>query len=127
MSNAPGPEVAPTEDLYRGITTPAWWVGEERRPSSAAFRHPGFSVDVVSLAGSPGYTLGHLPEGSGLVQFNCGDARGIGANALLEPDPDQPENKAHANVYTSSSASKRKTIAQKLVSLCTLVQAPAFS
>ena len=127
MSNAPGPEVAATEELYRGIPTSAWWVAEENRVSSAAFRHPDFSVDVVALAGSPAYTLAHLPQGSGLVQFNCGAARDIGASALLEPDPEQPENKAHANVYTSPVTSKRKTIAQKLVSLCTLVQAPAFA
>jgi hypothetical protein len=127
MSNAPGPEVEPHEDLYRGVTTPAWWVPEEKRPSSAAFRHPDFSVDVVSLAGSASYTLGHLPRGSGLVQFNCGAARALGANARLEPDPEQPDNLAHANVYTPESPSRRKATAQKLVALCTIVQEPAFA
>ena len=29
---APGPLVADTEDVYRGITTEAWWVAEEGLP-----------------------------------------------------------------------------------------------
>src|SRR5438093_208642 len=123
---SPSPEVDPREDLYRGLTTPAWWVAEEKRPSSAAFRHPNFSVDVVSIAGTPEHTLAHLPAGSGLVSFNCGAAKGLGFNAYLEPDPQYPENKAHANVYSSASSSKRKTMAQRLVSSCKVVREPAF-
>src|SRR5205809_1123320 len=92
---SPGPHgrpVAAHEHLYRGITTKDWWVPEEGRPSSAVFRHPDFSTDVVSLAGSPDYTLSHLPARSGLVEFNCGKAREIGFDARHEPDPEHPEN-----------------------------------
>ena len=39
MSDAsPGPEVDSTDNLFRCITTPDWWVSEEGRPSSAAFK-----------------------------------------------------------------------------------------
>jgi hypothetical protein len=126
VASTPGPEVADHDDVYRGITTPSWWVAEEGRPSSAAFRHPRFSVDVVSLAGSPEHTLSHLPVGSGLVSFNCGAARQIGFVTRLERDAMHPDNSAHANVYSSPSSSKRKVMAQKLVGLCTLVREPAF-
>ncbi len=121
-----GPQVDAAEDLFRGITTEAWWVAEEGRPSSAAFRHPNFSTDIVSLAGGPAFTLGHLPPGSGLVQFNCGAARAIDFDARQEADPEHPANHAHANVYSLHSTSQRKKAAQKLVALCTLVQAPNF-
>jgi hypothetical protein len=126
QAGAPGPEVDPSEDLYRCLTTPAWWVAEERRPSSAAFRHPDFSVDVASLAGSPAYTLSRFPAGCGLVSFNYGAAKAVGCIARLEADPEHPENRAHANVYTSPSAGKRKVMAQKLVGLCTVVRKPTF-
>ena len=33
---------------------------------------PIVSVDIVSLAGSPEFTLAHLPPDAGLVQFNSG-------------------------------------------------------
>jgi hypothetical protein len=121
-----GPPVDAAEDLFRGITTEDWWVAEEGRPSSAAFRHPDFSTDVVSLAGTPAFTLGHLPPGSGLVRFNCGAARAIGFDARLEADPENPGNHAHANVYSLHSTSQRKKAAQKLVVLCTIVQPPNF-
>ena len=121
----PGPVVDDKEDLFRGITTVAWWVEEEGRPSSAAFKHPDFSVDVVSLAGSHIHTLGHLPPGSGVVQFNCGAARLIGFTTRLEPDPEQPGNHAHANVYNPEKPSQRKKMAQRLASTCcTTVHAP---
>jgi hypothetical protein len=109
------------------LTTPQWWVAEEKRPSSAAFRFPEFSVDVASLAGSPEFTLAHLPKGSGLVSFNCGQARALGFDARLEFDPNYPENKAHANVYSRHASSQRKRMAQKLVSLCTVVAEPSFA
>src|SRR5688572_4146290 len=98
LASTPGPDVAAHEDLYRGLTTPAWWVAQERRPSSAAFRHPSFSVDVASLAGTPEHTLAHLTAGSGVVVFNCGAARQLGFITRLEADPLHPDNKAHANV-----------------------------
>jgi hypothetical protein len=126
MSEAPGPEVPSGEDLYRGLTTNAWWVAEEKRPSSAAFTFPSFSVDVASLAGGPEHTLGHLPAGSGLVAFNCGAARALGFDARLEPDPQHPENAAHANVYCSLPTSQRKKRAQQLVGLCQVIREPKF-
>src|SRR3989442_8476723 len=126
MNSPTGPPVPPEEDLYRGITTPDWWVAEEKRPSSAAFRFPSFSVDVASLAVSPQFTLAHLPAGSGLVSFNCGQARTLGFDGHLEPDPNHVENQAHANVYSLHSASQRKKMAQRLVALCVVGQEPKF-
>ena len=127
MDSGPGPEVPSAEELYRGLSTPQWWVAEEKRPSSAAFRFPVFSVDLASLAGSPETTLAHLPKGSGLVSFNCGGARALGFDARLEIDPNHPDNKAHANVYSGHPSSQRKRMAQKLVALCTVVAEPSFS
>jgi hypothetical protein len=132
MSNSitPGPEIDVKDDLYRCVTTNDWWVAEENRPSSAAFKQPDFSTDVVSLAGSPEYTLSRFPEGCGLVQFNYGDAKLIGFIARLERDPDHPDNHAHANVYNSHGSSKRKTLAQKLVEKIVekggIIRAPSF-
>src|SRR5947208_558420 len=94
---SPTAEVDPREDLYRCITTPDWWVEEENRPSSAAFKQPDFSTDVASLAGSPDYTLSRFAQGCGLVSFNYGEAKAIGFIARVEADPNFPENKAHAN------------------------------
>lgn len=122
--NSPGPLVAPVEDLYRGITTGDWWVEEENRPSSAAFKQPDFSTDIVSLAGSVDHTLSHLPEGSGVVQFNCGQASSLGYEIRQELDPQQPENHAHANVYNRSGPSGRKKMAQRLVQLCKIAREP---
>ena len=122
----PGPDVEDGESLYRRITTPAWWVASENRPSSAAFRHPDFSADVASIAASPEHTLGHLPPGSGVVSFPCGEAKQIGFAIRLEPDPSNPDNLAHANVYSGSSPGQRKKMAQRLVALCTVVVPPRF-
>lgn len=126
-SSSPGPEVDETEDLYRCITTPAWWVAAEQRPSSAAFKQADFSTDVASLAGSPAYTLKRFPVGCGLVSFNYGDAKAIGFIARLEPDPDYPDNQAHANVYNASNPSKRKMMAQKLAQKCNVVRPPTLA
>ena len=112
---APGPEVDAKEDLWRCITTPDWWVAEQKRPSSAAFKRPDFSTDIASIAETASYTLCRFPTGCGLVSFNCGAARTIGFVARKEEDPDHPTNQAHANVYNPiTSGSKRKTMAQKL-------------
>jgi hypothetical protein len=112
----PGPEVAVTEDLYRCITTPDWWVPEKNRPSSAALKQPDFSTDRVSIAKTPDYTLRRFPPGCGLIQFNYGDAKEIGFIAREEIDPQHPDNLAHANVYNNvQSGNKRKTMAQKLI------------
>jgi hypothetical protein len=124
---SPGPEVDPKEDLYRCLTTPAWWVPEEKRPSSAAFRHPSFSADVVSMTDSPRSTLSRFAAGCGLVQFNYGNAKRLGFVARHEKDPEFPDNEAHANVYSSPHANKRKAMAQKLAQdYCTVVVEPSF-
>jgi len=121
-----GPAVDSAEHLYRGITSINWWVSEEQRPSSAAFRHAEFSVDIASLAGSPQHTLSHLTPGSGVVSFNCGQARQLGFDAHQEPDPNHPDNHAHANVYNLSSGNQIKKAAQKLVLLCSVIVEPNF-
>ena len=127
-ASSPGQEVDTKEDLYRCLTTMDWWVAEEGTPSSAAFKQPEFSTDVVSLAGSPEYTLSRFPAGCGLILFNYGDAKGLGFAARLELDPEFPENKAHANVYNPNVPSKRKTMAQKLAQrFCRVIKAPALS
>ncbi len=130
-SPTPGPEVDVIEDLYRCITTPAWWVAEENRPSSAAFKQPDFSTDIVSIARTPEHTLSRFPAGCGLVFFNYGDAKAIGFLARKEVDPQHPDNLAHGNVYNGiQSGSKRKTMAQKLVDKIvrknTIVKVPNF-
>jgi len=112
-----GPEVDQGENLFRCITTPDWWVAEEKRPSSAAFKQPDFSTDMASIAKEPSYTLSRFPGGCGLVVFNYGKAKAIGFIARAEPDPEHPDNKAHANVYNPNSGSKRKTMAQKLAQM----------
>jgi len=117
MSDAsPGLEVDQVDDLFRCITTPDWWVAEEGRPSSAAFKQPNFSADMASVAKTPEHTLQRFPGGCGLVSFNYGSAKGIGFIARREPDPEHPENLAHANVYNLvTSGNGRKKMAQKLV------------
>jgi hypothetical protein len=127
MSEAPspGPGVDGNDELYRGITTPDWWVAAEGRPSSAAFSFPKFSVDVASRT-TVEQTLGHLRPSSGLVSFPCGKARDLGFDARLEIDPNFPENLAHAHVYCDFGKSRRKTRAQELAMLCTTVIVPKF-
>ncbi len=129
-SLTPGPDVDVKEDLYRVITTSAWWVAEEKRPSSAAFKHTTFSTDIASIAGSPETTLARFPVGCGLVVFNCGDAKGLGFLARKEIDPQYPENLAHANVYNNAAPSKRKTMAQELIKMIValngIVKVPEF-
>ena len=122
----PGPEVETVENLFRCLTTPDWWVAQERRPSSAAFKQPTFSTDVESLAGTPQYTLARFSAECGIVVFNYGNAKAIGFLARLETDPEFPDNRAHANVYNDGGSSKRKTMAQKLVEKCTVLIEPTF-
>lgn len=129
MSDAasPGPEVDPADFLNRCLTTPDWWVAEEGRPSSTAFKQPDFSTDIASLAKSAEYTLARFPPGCGLVSFNYGEAKTIGFIARQEADPEFPDNKAPANVYNAQpSGSKRKTMAQKLAQKCLVLRAPSF-
>jgi hypothetical protein len=128
MSSAatPGPEVETADDLYRALTTMDWWVVEENRPSSAAFKQPDFSTVVASLIASWQETLSRFDDGCGVVSFNYGVAKGIGFLARIEPDPENSGNKAHANVYNPNAANKRKTMAQKLAQKCLVLQAPTF-
>ena len=51
----------------------------------------------------------------------------IGFIARIEPDPEYPENKAHANVYNLNGGSKRKTMAQKLAQKCIVLVAPTLA
>src|SRR3990172_10453737 len=120
-----GPQVKAEEDLYRAIT-PEWWVVAERRPSSAAFNHGKFSVNVVSLT-TPEVTLSQFPQGPGLVSFNCGMARALDFDARHEMDRRHPENKAHANVYCDCPTKERKRRSRQFVTLCKIIQEPIVS
>lgn len=126
---SPGPEVAIGENLHRCLTTPDWWVGEENRPSSAAFKQPDFSTDMASIAKTVEYTLSRFPDGCGLVAFVYREAKAIGFLARQEEDPEYPGNKAHANVYNPNKPSKRKIMAQKLAQSSGLVvlRIPSFT
>jgi hypothetical protein len=125
---SPGPEVDIAEFLNRCLTTSDWWVAEENRPSSAAFKQPDFSTDIQSIAKTVEYTLGRFPAGCGLVSFNYGDAKLVGFIARQEADPEYPDNQAHANVYNPQpQGSKRKTMAQKLAQKCKILRAPSFA
>ena len=95
-----GPPVGDREELYRCITHPSWWIEEEGRISSAAFKYPIFSIDVASITGSPENTLRQFHLGTGLASFLCCDARDFGCDVRLEIDEHHPENQAHAHVYT---------------------------
>ena len=119
-----GPPVGDDEELYRCIAHPNWWNEQEQRITSAAFKFPCFSVDVVSIAGSPMATLSRFWAGTGLVVFFGGVARELGCDVRLELDPMCPENLAHAHVYMP--AEKRKTISLKLVEASTVVRRPSF-
>ncbi len=116
-----------SDHLHRCLTAPDWWVAEENRPSSAAFKQPDFSTDMASIAKTPEYTLARFPAGCGLVAFNYGEAKTIGFITRQEEDPEFPDNKAHANVYNpQASGSKRKTMAQKLAQKCAVLKPPTF-
>ncbi len=106
-----GAQVGDDEQLYRCIAYTNWWNEEEQPITSAAFKFPCFSVDVVSLAGSPESTLSRFLPGTGLVVISCRAAKELGCDVRLEPDPPCPENQAHAHVYMP--VEKRKAIARK--------------
>lgn len=126
MSSQPhGPHVPDGDDLYRVITNSNWWKTDTDSPSSAAFSYPVFSADIASKS-SPKKTLCRFQPGSGLVRFNCGEARVIGFDPREEPDPRCPENLAHANVYTEAGSSQRKKKARKLAQACHLIVPPSF-
>src|SRR4051794_30170427 len=119
-----GPPVADDEELYRCIMYPNWWVEEEQRISSAAFKFPRFSVDIASIAGSPEVTLSRFLPGTGMVVLACRVAKELGCDVRYELDEQYPDNKAHAHVYIPTE--KRKTIARKLVDASRVIRKPTF-
>lgn len=123
-----GPLVGDQEDLYRALTHPAWWKPNEGRASSAAFNWPKFSVDIASLTTAE-LTLATFLPGTGLVSFQCGEARQLGFQTHHEIDVNHPENAAHAHVYFAASSSKRKTQARRLAeaSRTTVIRPPQFT
>ncbi len=121
-----GPPVGDNEELYRCITVARWWVEEEDRPSSLAFKFPCFSVDVAAISGSPEATLARFRAGTGLVVFSCQVAKQLGCDVRLEADERYPDNKAHAHVYMPVASGKRKTAARKLVDASRVLRRPSF-
>src|SRR4051794_34537228 len=93
----PAPLVADTEDVYRAILYPHWWVEEKSRPSSAAFDEETFSVDVKTKT-TPQQTAARFQNVTRFAEFNCGRAREIGFETRDELDLNQPGNLAHAHV-----------------------------
>ncbi len=128
-----GPQVDPSEDLYRALDVPDWWdlsIDPPRARSFAFKVHSPFSTNVASMIGLDGAVrhmaeVLHCPEG-GIVLFNCGEARSIGFDARHELDPKYPDNKAHANVYYDGSSSHRKRAAKALAEKCLTVHRPRF-
>lgn len=123
-----GPPVADEEDVYRAITYPIWWDTRENRPSSAAFDDHVFSVDRVKLTTSPDDTLNRFRPGTGLVKFNCGQARTIGFDTRDEIDDLFPDNSAHAHVYDMGGSPNRKKRARRMAKdFATVIIAPDLS
>ena len=127
---ARGPRVNAAEELYRMITTPDWWVADQKRPSSAALDEPNFSVNVASLT-TVEKTMRQLYEDlqrldGGIVGFNCGQAREHGFDARLERDDHFPDNASHAHVYYDGGGSSRKKNARRLAQQCRTVLEPNF-
>lgn len=128
-----GPQVEASEELYRAITSPEWWVSSDDalRVSSLAFKVTSpFSVNMASrmtLEEAVDHTrqVLHSNDG-GIVQFNCGQARQFNFDAREELDPNHPNNKAHANVYYDGSNSQRKRDAKRLAEICVIVHEPSF-
>lgn len=120
-----GPKLPDNENVYRAILTPTWWVESENRPSSAAFDHAVFSVDVKSKT-TPALTASRFQATSILAEFQCGEARVIGFDPRDELDPEQPNNLAHAHIYLPDYDTlpnkKRKTMARNLANKCEVVR-----
>jgi hypothetical protein len=114
-----------SEDVYRAILYPHWWVQERNGPSSAAFDDAVFSVDVKSKT-TPQQTAVRFRNVNRLAEFNCGEARVIGFESRDELDPAQPDNLAHAHVYfldyQTTGENQRKKKARKLAQICKPVQ-----
>lgn len=116
-----GPPVPDDDTLHRVITPTAaavWFPNGVL--SSAAFSFPVFSVDIARLS-SAEQTLSRWPAGSGIVAFDCGQARQLGFDARHEPEHG---NDAHANVYNDFPANERKRRARQLAAACVVVAAP---
>src|SRR4051794_27428627 len=113
----PGPLLSDSEDVYRAVLYPHWWVDEKNRPSSAAFDEEVFSVDVKSKT-TPQETAARFRNVTRLAEFNCGEGRAIGFESRDELDPIQPDNLAHAHVYFLGSPTQRKKKARKLAEKC---------
>ena len=128
-----GPQVIPSENLYRALVVPEWWdlIADPPCVSSFAFRvHSPFSVNVASKIGLEG-AVRHMEEvlhcaDGGIVLFNSGEARAIRFDARHEPDPQYPDNKAHANVYYDGLRNRRKRDAKALAEKCLTVRRPQF-
>jgi len=65
--------------------------------------------------------LEHFDEGTGLVAYQCGDARDVGFDPRHEPESGRC---SHVNVYTSLGSSKRKTAARKLLARSEIRRVP---
>jgi hypothetical protein len=119
-----GPAVPDPENVYRAITSDHWWVAGEDRPSSAAFDHQLFSVEVKSRT-TPTETAGRFRNVTRLAEFNCGLARELAFNTHDERDEKAPLNAAHAHVYFDHpqfpSGGARKRHVKKLVEICSAV------
>jgi hypothetical protein len=114
-----GPLVEDAENVYRAILYPLPWAESQNLPSSAAFDDEVFSVDRASKS-TPQQTAARFRMTLHLVEFNCGEARGLGFETREELDSEKPDNDAHAHVYYRESV-KRKSQARKLAGLCLIV------
>jgi hypothetical protein len=118
------PDLDGSEDVYRAILYPHWWVEERNGPSSAAFDDAVFSVDVISRT-TPQQSAARFHNIDRLAEFNCGEARMIGFDSRDEPDPAHPENIAHAHVYCleydALNPRQRKKTARTLAQICRAV------
>ncbi len=125
-----GPTVDASENLLRFITTSSFWVSVAKRPSSAAFDKPKFSVNIESLASSGEHQrqltdVLKRPEG-GIVRFLCDAARDLSFHTHAEIDDQYPDNVAHAHVYDDGEDRTRKKRARSLATKCHVVVEPRF-
>jgi hypothetical protein len=117
------PKVDAATDLYRAITHPDWWDSENKRVNMAAFDDSLVSAYITSQT-TVETVLAKFGPGTGIVRFNAGMARAHEYDPVHEFDPEKGEDESHVHVYRACSSSKRKTRAQELADLCTVVQAP---
>jgi hypothetical protein len=116
-----GPAVDGAEELLRAITPGAaavWFPNGAL--SSAAFNHPIFSVDILSLT-TITECQNRWEAGTGFVSFLCSVAQQLDFDVRHEPEN---ANYAHANVYSGVSSNKRKGQARKLAAACQVLIPP---